>query len=119
MRKVAIALIAIAATCVYFAHRSDARAYDCVRRASPDGRYVAEECTLDWDHGDNPKYVGRVYDTAGKLILRRTFHTPSPEITWTGNHLLFSTGGGDDDFVVFPLSLYDRLNAGYWRLTQW
>ncbi|WP_156992618.1 hypothetical protein [Paraburkholderia oxyphila] len=120
MRAIAILVTAIALGYMFFTHRADSQAYSCVRSTSPDGRYIAEECTLDWDRGDNPKYVGRLYDAAsGKLLARRTLHTPVPGITWVNQYLLFSSGGDDEDMVALPLSLYDRFNAAYWRLTRW
>ncbi|CAB3778077.1 hypothetical protein LMG28688_00509 [Paraburkholderia caffeinitolerans] len=74
---------------------------------------------LDWHHDENPKYVGRVYDAAsGKLIVRRTFHTPVPEITWVDNHLLFQRGGDDEDLVILPPSLQDRVVSAFWQLTR-
>lgn len=120
MKKLAIAITALALLYFFITHRSDSRAYDCVRSTSPNGLYVAEECTLDWDHGDNPKYVGRIYDAAsGKLISRQTFHTPVPEIIWGGDYLLFQRGGDGDGLVSLPPSLYERINATYWQLTRW
>lgn len=120
MRKIAIAVAIVALGYFFFTHRADSQAYSCIRSTSPDGRYLAEECTLDWDHGDNPKYVGRLYDAAsGKLLARRTLHTPVPGITWVNNSLLFSSGGDDEDMVPLPPSPYDRFNAAYWQLTQW
>ena len=119
MKKLATTIGALALLHVFFTHRSDSKAYDCVRSTSSNGRYIAEECTLDWDHGGYPKYVGRVYDAAsGKLIARQTFHTPVPEIMWGDTYVLFQRGGGDG-LVNLPPSRYERINAAYWQLTQW
>lgn len=120
MKKSVIAIVALTLIYYWITHRTDSMAYDCVRSKSPDGRYVAEECTLDWDHGDNPKYVGRLYDdVTGKMLARRTLHAPDPEILWVANYLMFSGGGNDEDMIALPPSLYDRIVATYWQLTKW
>jgi hypothetical protein len=120
MKKLAIAIAVLALVYFFATHRSDANATSCVRSTSPNGLYIAEECMLDWNRRDNARYVGRVYEAAsGKLIARRTFHTPVPEITWVDNHLLFQAGGDDDDLVVLPPSLYDHINATFWQWTSW
>ncbi|WP_322058602.1 hypothetical protein [Paraburkholderia sp. J63] len=120
MKKVLIAVSTLALIYFFITHRSDSKASSCVRSTSPDRLYIAEECRLDWNHRDNPEYVGRVYGAAsGKLIARRTFSTPSPKIMWADNYVQFQIGGDDDDLVMLPPSLYDRINALYWRMTQW
>ncbi|QBQ96353.1 hypothetical protein [Paraburkholderia pallida] len=117
---IAIAIAVLALIFLFITHRSDSRAYDCTRSTSPNGRYIAEECTLDWNRGDNPKYVGRVFDAAsGKLIARQIFRTPVPEIMWGDSYLLFQRGGDGEGLVNLPPSRYERINAAYWQLTQW
>ena len=60
MRKLLIAIAGVVLICLYMTWRSDRSADRCVRSTSPDGRYIAEECMLAYNHGDNPEYVGRV-----------------------------------------------------------
>ena len=63
------------------AQTTDLSASQCIRRMSENRHYIAERCLLQWRGGNNPDYVGRVYDAgSGELLVRRTFSTPVPEL---------------------------------------
>ncbi len=91
--------------------RSKAR--DCKKSLSNGGRYIAELCLLRWNPGDDSDYIGRVYDAKnGELLVKRTFSTPVPKLSWWKEESVsFSSGGDDSSWVVLPPSMYDRLRA--------
>jgi hypothetical protein len=97
----------------YFIVRDpDSMARQCSRATSPNGQYVAELCLIRWGGGSNPEYLGRVYESkTGKLLVRRRFHTPVPELEWWKDEVSFSRGGDDASYVKLPPTLYDRLVA--------
>ncbi|MGF6964327.1 hypothetical protein OKW43_001332 [Paraburkholderia sp. WC7.3g] len=95
------------------AHTDSRDASECIKSTSKNGRYTAERCLLQWRGGNNPDYIGQVYDaTSGKLLVRRTFSTTVPELIWLDDDgVSFSRGGDDASFVKLPPSLYDRMMA--------
>ena len=107
----------------------------CQKSTSPDDRYVAERCLLDWVPGGNSEYVGRVFDAkTGKKLAQHTFSTPVPELRWSpgvlyslkpesppsyiGPSVAFSRGNADDgdSSISLPPSKWDRLLAARPRL---
>jgi hypothetical protein len=99
----------------------------CQRSTSPDGRYTAERCMVDWDR-DSPEYVGRLFDAStGRKLAQHTFNTPVPQLSWSpgfqyqpkpeepfvdvGPFVSFSVGGDDDSSINLPPSKWDRLLA--------
>ncbi|MBB5398809.1 MULTISPECIES: hypothetical protein [Paraburkholderia] len=90
-------------------------ASQCIKSTSKNGRYIAERCLLQWRGGNDPDYRGQVYDAvSGKLLVRRTFSTPVPELIWLDDEgVSFSRGGDDASFVKLPPSFYDRLIARF------
>jgi hypothetical protein len=118
MKKLLLMLAIVALLYLFNAYRNDSNAYNCARSASPDGQYVAEECTLHWNRGDHSEFVGRLYDSSGKLLARRTLYAPEPEILWVGTHVMFTGGGEKTDMIALPPPLSDRINAALWRISR-
>jgi hypothetical protein len=90
---------------------------ECREAISPNGQYRAERCLLEWIPGSESKYAGRIFSTqSGKMLVQRIFSTSVPTILWfKDGNMTFSTGG-DDAFIVLPLSTWDRLMAARPRL---
>ncbi|MCC8394859.1 hypothetical protein LJ656_19885 [Paraburkholderia sp. MMS20-SJTR3] len=90
---------------------------ECQRSRSPDGRYLAERCLLEWVPGGNSKYVGRLFDgNSGRRLAQHVFDSSTPTILWSdyqGETVLFSVGDGGDDatYISIPPSGWDRLLA--------
>ncbi|WP_133650623.1 hypothetical protein [Paraburkholderia flava] len=89
------------------------KADECERSRSPDGQYLAERCLVQWRGGNNPDYVGRVYDArSGTLLVERSFSTPVPELFWWKREAVsFSRGGDESSTVYLPPTAYDRFKA--------
>lgn len=85
-----------------------ANAHDCQTQVSDQGgKYIAQLCTLR-----DGIYVGRVYDAmTHTLLVERTFASPEPQLSWTGEQISFQFGGDDASEVTLPPSLYDKLLA--------
>ncbi|MPW09047.1 hypothetical protein GCT19_25915 [Paraburkholderia sp. CNPSo 3155] len=96
-------------------HTDTKNASECIKSTSKNGRYIAERCLLQWRGGNDPDYRGQVYDAvSGKLLVRRTFSTPVPELIWLdGEGVSFSRGGDDASFIKLPPSFYDRMIARF------
>ncbi|KIP19773.1 hypothetical protein KY49_3279 [Burkholderia sp. MSHR3999] len=114
--KAATWLVLVVAAVAALAYAWDvdrrSKADECVKSTSPDGRYVAERCLVQWRGPDDCDYVGRVYDAkSGQLLVERSFSTPVPELSWWKNTVSFSRGGDEASSVYLPPSLYDRVKA--------
>jgi len=101
----------------------------CQRSMSPDGRYIGEQCMVNWNR-DSPKYVGRLFDArTGRKLAQRTFNTSVPTLSWSpgfqhqpkpdgpfvdvGPFVSFSRGDADngDSTIDLPPTQWDRLLA--------
>ncbi|MBN3856570.1 hypothetical protein G3N59_24620 [Paraburkholderia sp. Ac-20340] len=112
MKKGIFLLAFLACASLYFMAGHRPEPSDCVRSTSPDARYVAEECLLEWNHGDNPKYSGKLYDAkTGTLLAQRILHTSVPQIMWGQDAMLFERGGEDENLVRLPPSFFERFSA--------
>ncbi|MGF6446710.1 hypothetical protein [Paraburkholderia youngii] len=96
-------------------HTDTGNASECIKSTSKNGRYIAERCLLQWRGGNDPDYRGQVYDAvSGKLLVRRTFSTPVPELIWLDDEgVSFSRGDDDASFVKLPPSFYDQMIARF------
>jgi hypothetical protein len=113
-----LAVLAVTFAMLFVATHTDNRsASECIKSTSKNGRYIAERCLLQWRGGNDPDYRGQVYDAAsGKLLVRRTFSTPVPELIWLDDEgVSFSRGGDDASFIKLPPSFYDRMIAKFIR----
>ncbi|MBC8728183.1 hypothetical protein [Paraburkholderia sp. UCT2] len=111
----AVVLTVAFAVLLVATHPDHRNASECIKSTSKNGRYTAERCLLQWRGGNDPAYLGQVYDAAsGKLLVRRTFSTPVPELIWVGDEgVSFSRGGDDASFIKLPPSFYDRMIARF------
>ncbi len=108
----AIVIAAVAALAYAWGVDRRSKARECEKSRSPDGLYVAERCLVQWKGGNDPDYVGRVYDAkSGRLLVERSFSTPVPELSWWKNTVSFSRGGDEASEVYLPPSLYDRFKV--------
>ncbi|NUY00476.1 hypothetical protein [Paraburkholderia youngii] len=117
-RSIGLAAVVLAmmfAVLLVATHTDTGNASECIKSTSKNGRYIAERCLLQWRGGNDPDYRGQVYDAvSGKLLVRRTFSTPVPELIWLDDEgVSFSRGDDDASFVKLPPSFYDRMIARF------
>ena len=112
-KRTAIVIILALAASYWAGARQRSKATGCDKVPSNSGRYVAELCLLQWNPSGNSDYLGRVYEAkTGKLLARREFSSPVPELSWWKDESLsFERGGDDSSRIKLPPSLYDRLLA--------